>query len=106
APVNELRRTEDGKLVSALEKGDMSPLQDSGWKRPERFVAKARDSKTDIYGVIYRPTNFDPTRKYPVIEQIYAGPQGSFVPKAFRAFYYPQEIAELGFITVQLDGMG
>ena len=56
--------------------------------------------------VIFRPTNFDPSKKYPVIEQIYAGPQGSFVPKAFRAFYYPQEMAELGFIIVQIDGMG
>jgi dipeptidyl-peptidase 4 len=106
APVNELRRTDDGKLICALEKGDMSALQDSGWKRPERFVAKARDGKTDIFGVIFRPTNFDPTKKYAVIEQIYAGPQGSFVPKGFRSFHYPQEMAELGFITVQIDGMG
>jgi dipeptidyl-peptidase 4 len=105
-PVNELRRADDGKLICALEKGDMSPLVKSAWKVPERFVAKGRDGKTDIYGVIYRPTNFDPNKKYAVIEQIYAGPQSSFVPKTFRAFHYPQEIAELGFITVQIDGMG
>ena len=78
----------------------------TGWQTPERFVAKGRDGKTDIYGVIYRPTNFDPNKKYPVIEQIYAGPQGSFVPKRFRSFYTPQEMAELGFIVVQIDGMG
>jgi dipeptidyl aminopeptidase/acylaminoacyl peptidase/uncharacterized protein (DUF885 family) len=104
--VTELRRTEDGKLVCDLEKGDMSQLVASGWNIPERFVAKGRDGKTDIFGVIYRPTNFDPSRRYPVVEKIYAGPQGSFVPKGFRAFYDPQEIAELGFITVQIDGMG
>ena len=78
----------------------------TGWKLPERFVAKGRDGKTDIYGVIFRPTNFDPTKKYPVIEQIYAGPQGSFVPKRFAALHRPQALAELGFIVVQIDGMG
>ena len=55
----------------------------AGWKPPEVFVAKGRDGKTDIWGVIIRPTNFDPAKKYPVIENIYAGPQGSFVPKSF-----------------------
>jgi len=78
----------------------------TGWKVPERFVAKGRDGQTDIYGVIYRPTNFDPNRKYPIIEQIYAGPHGSHVPKSFQAFHKPQEMAELGFIVVQIDGMG
>ena len=60
----------------------------SAWKAPdpyERFAAKGRDGKTDIYGVIYRPTNFDANKKYAVIEKIYAGPHGSFVPKEFRA---------------------
>jgi dipeptidyl aminopeptidase/acylaminoacyl peptidase len=106
APVHELRRADDGGLVCALEKGDMSALVKAGWQTPDRFVAKGRDGKTDIYGVIFRPTNFDPKKKYPVIEQIYAGPQGSFVPKGFRSFYSPQEMAELGFVTVQIDGMG
>src|SRR5262249_50790241 len=84
--VTELRRTEDGKLVCKLEEADMSALVKTGWHVPERFVAKGRDGKTDIYGVIYRPTNFDAKKKYPIIEQIYAGPQGSFVPKGFRSF--------------------
>ena len=70
------------------------------------FIAKGRDGKTDIWGVIYRPTNFDPAKKYPVIENIYAGPQGSFVPKTFAAFNQMQALAELGFIVVQIDGMG
>jgi dipeptidyl aminopeptidase/acylaminoacyl peptidase len=106
APITELRRTSDGSLVCTLETGDMSALVKAGWQVPERFVAKGRDGKTDIYGVIYRPSNFDPTKKYPVIEAIYAGPQGSFVPKDFRSFYRPQVMAELGFILVQIDGMG
>jgi dipeptidyl aminopeptidase/acylaminoacyl peptidase len=105
-PVTELRSAEDGKLVSELERGDWSALLAAGWKAPERFVAKARDGKTDIYGVIFRPTNFDPARKYPIIEDIYAGPQGSFVPKAFQSFHGPQGLAELGFIVVKIDGMG
>ena len=82
-PVTQLRRSDDGKLICDLEKADTSELDASGWKPPERFVAKGRDGVTDIYGVILRPKNFDPQRKYPVIEDIYAGPQDSFMPKAF-----------------------
>ena len=105
-PVNELRRSDDGKLVCKLEEADASELFATGWQPPERFVAKGRDGVTDIYGVIFRPTNFDPNKKYPVIENIYAGPQDSFVPKSFRASYEQEELAELGFIVVQIDGMG
>jgi dipeptidyl aminopeptidase/acylaminoacyl peptidase/uncharacterized protein (DUF885 family) len=106
APVTELRNVRDGKRVRELERGDMRGLLETGWKVPERFVAKGRDGQTDIYGVIFRPTNFDANKKYPVVEQIYAGPQGSFVPKNFRSFYAHQALAELGFIVVQIDGMG
>ena len=106
APVIELRRTEDGKLVCELERADWSELLKTGWQVPERFVAKGRDGTTDIYGVIFRPTNFDPKKKYPIIEEIYAGPQGSFVPKPFRPFHSAQAMAELGFIVVKIDGMG
>lgn len=105
-PVTELRRVEDGKLVRVLEKADASALTSAGWRAPQRFVAKGRDGKTDIYGVLFRPTNFDPAKKYPVIEDIYAGPQGSFVPKSFQALHSPQTLAELGFIVVKIDGMG
>lgn len=104
--VTELRRTEDGGRVMELERGDASALLATGWQYPERFVAKARDGATDIYGVIVRPTNFDPAKKYPVIENIYAGPQGAFVPKAFAPMSAMQSLAELGFIVVQMDGMG
>lgn len=105
-PVTELRRSEDGKLICELEKADWSKLLNTGWRVPEPFVAKGRDGVTDIYGVIYRPTTFDPNNKYPVVEDIYAGPQGSFVPKSFRSFDAAQGIAELGFIVVKIDGMG
>ncbi|MBN1442468.1 MAG: DPP IV N-terminal domain-containing protein, partial [Planctomycetes bacterium] len=105
-PVVELRRFDDGKLVCGLEKADWTALIATGWRVPERFVAKGRDEATDIHGVIYRPTTFDPAKKHPVIEQIYAGPQDSFVPKRFSSYHYPQSMAELGFITVQIDGMG
>ncbi|HEY2952737.1 MAG TPA: DPP IV N-terminal domain-containing protein, partial [Verrucomicrobiae bacterium] len=103
-PVTELRRVADGKLVCALEHADGTALLKTGWRAPERFVAKGRDGETDIYGVINRPTNFDPEKKYPVIENIYAGPQGSFVQKSFSAA--GQTLAELGFVAVQIDGMG
>jgi dipeptidyl aminopeptidase/acylaminoacyl peptidase len=105
-PVTELRRVADGGLVCELEKADASSLLETGWKVPEPFVARGRDGQTDIYGVIFRPTNFDASRKYPVIEQIYAGPQGAFVPKNFRPLHGPQRLAELGFVVVQIDGMG
>ena len=105
-PVHELRRASDGKLVCALEQADWSELLQTGWRAPERFVAKGRDGKTDIYGVIIRPRDFDPNQRYPVIEEIYAGPQSAFVPKAFSAYSGMQGLAELGFILVKIDGMG
>jgi dipeptidyl-peptidase 4 len=105
-PVTELRCAEDGRLVCLLEQADWSPLLETGWQIPEPFVAKGRDGETDIYGVIFRPTNYDADRKYPVIEDIYAGPQSAFVPKRFAAFHRQQELAELGFIVVKIDGMG
>jgi dipeptidyl-peptidase-4 len=105
-PVTELRRTDDGTLVCGLERADWSKLLATGWKPPERFVAKGRDGKTDIHGIVARPTNYDSTKKYPVIEQIYAGPQGAFVPKRFAPFHGIQALAEIGFVVVQIDGMG
>src|SRR6185503_4784803 len=84
-PTVQLRRTEDRKVLMDVEKGDIAALVAEGWKPPEPFSAMGRDGKTDIWGVIFRPTNFDPAKRYPVVEAIYAGPQGSFVPKAFTA---------------------
>ncbi len=105
-PVTELRNAETGKLICPVEKADAAPLLQAGWTTPERFVAKGRDGKTDIYGVIYRPSNFDPSKKYPVVEQIYAGPHDFFVPKEWGRQLGQHSIAELGFIVVQIDGMG
>ncbi len=105
-PITDLRDANDGKLICELERADWSELLKTGWRPPERFVAKGRDGKTDIYGIIIRPSNFDPNDKYPVIEQIYAGPHGAFVPKSFGIKIRQQAIAELGFIVVQIDGMG
>ena len=106
APVTELRRSADGSLACELERADDSALRSAGWAAPERFVAKDRDGSTDIHGVIFRPTNLDPSKRYPIIEQIYAGPQGAFVPKTFASVHGTQSLAELGFVVVQIDGMG
>ena len=106
APVAVLRSSKDGKVVLPLEKADISALVAKGWKAPETFVAKGRDGKTDIWGLIYRPSNFDPNKQYPVIEYIYSGPGSHYVPKTFSAFNWNMSpLAELGFIVVQLDGM-
>ncbi|MGD0890492.1 MAG: DPP IV N-terminal domain-containing protein [Terracidiphilus sp.] len=106
APVAQLRRSSDQSIVMDLDKADTTALVAAGFKPPEAFVAKGRDGQTDIWGTITLPLNFDPSKKYPVIENIYAGPQGSFVPKTFSALAPDQALAELGFIVVHIDGMG
>ncbi|HEY4261123.1 MAG TPA: DPP IV N-terminal domain-containing protein, partial [Schlesneria sp.] len=105
-PIIELRKVADGSLICEVDRGDWSDLLATGWKAPERFTAKGRDGTTDIFGVIWRPTNFDESKKYPVIEYIYAGPHSAFTPKSFAAYNGVQAMAELGFVVVQLDGMG
>ena len=105
-PVLQLHRTRDQKVLMTVERADATALLATGWRPPEVFTAKGRDGKTDIWGVIIRPMNFDANRKYPVIENIYAGPQDSFVPKTFGTQAGMQAQAELGFIVVQIDGMG
>ena len=106
APIHELRRVCDGQLVCELERADTSEAEGSGWRPDEVFTAKGRDGKTDIWGIICRPQDFDPKKKYPVIEDIYAGPHGSFVPKTFSPGNRYRQLAELGFIVVKIDGMG
>ncbi|MBA3270423.1 MAG: DPP IV N-terminal domain-containing protein [Acidobacteria bacterium] len=107
APVSVLRDIA-GKVVLELERGDISQLVSSGWNAPLPFTVKARDGHTDLYGLMFRPTNFDPSRKYPIINNIYPGPQtGSVGGRSFSAARGDtQAIAELGFIVVQIDGMG
>lgn len=106
APVNELRRVDDGKLVCQLESARDNELRDTGWTPPEVFVSKGRDGHTDIWGIICRPKDFDPKKKYPLIEDIYAGPHGSFVPKSFSPQQRYESLNKLGFIVVKIDGMG
>lgn len=106
APIAVLRDAKDGKIRMQLDKADISALLANGWKPPEVFSAKGRDGKTDMWGVIYRPSNFDPSKKYPVIEYIYSGPGDQYVPKTFFSYnWWMTSLAELGFIVVQVDGM-
>lgn len=106
-PAHELRDAEDGSMICRLDVADGGEIEAGGYRFPKRVVAKGRDGKTDIYGIIHFPKHFDATRQYPVVESIYAGPHGQFVPKAFRSRYRrQQEIADLEFIVVQIDGMG
>ncbi|MFZ0283006.1 MAG: DPP IV N-terminal domain-containing protein [Bacteroidales bacterium] len=106
-PVSVLRSTDDGSQLMEIERADISKYLGTGIRLPEVFVAKGRDGLTDIWGIIIRPTDFDPAKKYPVIEDIYAGPHSSFVPKSFRpAATAMHQLAELGFIVVKIDGMG
>ncbi len=102
-PVTELRRAEAGRLVCKLETANVINAD----RFPKRFVAKGRDGTTDIYGIIIFPRNFDPAKQYPVVEDIYAGPQSFYVPKSFQPGYGArQAIADRGGIVVQIDGMG
>lgn len=106
-PVSLLRDAKDGRILETLEKCDIEDLLKEGWQKPEPFCAVGRDGKTEIWGTIFRPSHFDPSKSYPVIEDIYAGPHDSFVNKNFSAFdWYISPLAELGFIVVKIDGMG
>lgn len=106
APIT-LLRNRSGEIVMKLEEAQDLELRKVGWRAPEIFSTKGRDDSTDIWGIIIRPSNFDETKHYPIIEYIYAGPHSSFVPKSFTVNPSGmQELAELGFIVVQIDGMG
>jgi len=108
-PVITLRRTSDGAVVQVLEEADTSALEALGWQAPRPFHAKARDGVTDVYGIYLVPSDFDPTRRYPVINAIYPGPQsGSVGTRAFSVSRRGQAhaLAELGFIVVLIDAMG
>ncbi|CAN5834603.1 S9 family peptidase [soil metagenome] len=107
APVSVLRDA-NGKLVTTLEKADISRLVVSGWKAPMPITVKARDGKTDLYGLMYTPSAIDSSRKYPIINHVYPGPQtGSVGGRTFSpARGDNQALAELGFVVVEIDGMG
>ena len=101
-------RGRDGRLVLALERGDVSRLVAAGWRPPVPFRVKARDGTTDLHGLMYLPTELDSARTYPIVNYIYPGPQtGSVGSRAFApARGDHQALAELGFVVVQIDGMG
>lgn len=103
-----LIRNASGEQVLALEQADISALLADGWVAPEPFVVKARDQLTDIYGLLYKPSNFDASKSYPVLNYLYPGPQGGSIgTRSFRASRNDkQALAELGFIVVELDAMG
>ena len=103
-PVLVVRSAVDGAVIMKVDEGDDKALRAAGWLPPEPFHAKGRDGKTEIWGVVWKPVNFDPKRKYPVVEDIYAGPQGSFVPKSYTPRSQP--LTGVGFVVVQIDGMG
>ena len=107
-PQGTVLRNAEGRLLLELERADISRLLAAGWKPPIPITVKARDGRTDLYGLIFRPSRFDPAQKYPIINNIYPGPQSgsvrsrSFLPASGDA----QSLAELGFVVVQIDGMG
>jgi dipeptidyl aminopeptidase/acylaminoacyl peptidase len=106
-PVTVVRRTSDGGIVRELERADVSRLEEIGWKPAEVFTVKARDGITDLYGVIYWPPEIDPSKKYPIIENIYPGPfVGSVGSWSFKASGENFALAQLGFVVVQLDHLG
>ena len=100
-----LRRAKDGAQLRVLEESDASWLTKMSWKAPEPFQGKAADRATDLWGLIWRPSNFDAAKKYPIVEFVYTGPQSFFVPKTFNTFWL-QSMAELGFVVVMIDGRG
>ncbi|MBQ1974055.1 MAG: DPP IV N-terminal domain-containing protein [Paraprevotella sp.] len=107
APVTVLRSVENPEETQIISCADISRLVEQGWQMPEVFAAPGRDGKTMMWGLIQRPTNFDPNRSYPIIEYIYAGPGDAYTPKSFLSYNHNMTaLAELGFIVVQLDAMG
>jgi len=104
-PKVELRKA-DGVLVRVLAEADIESLEELKWSPPEEFVVKAADEKTDIYGIIYRPYDFDPNIKYPVIDSIYGGPQVTYVPRTFNQSVDAQALAQMGFIVIMVDARG
>jgi dipeptidyl aminopeptidase/acylaminoacyl peptidase len=106
-PIVKLFETETASEKMVVQQADISALEKEGWRMPEVFSAKGRDGATDIWGIVIRPSNFSPGKKYPVVEMVYAGPQSFYVPKGFNSGYFSlHALAELGFIVVQVDGMG
>ena len=107
-PKTAVVRDDDGKVVMDVAKQDITKLVAAGWVAPEPIVVKARDGKTDLYGYMFKPTDFDASKKYPIVDSVYPGPQtGSCGGRGFEAAHRDwQPLAELGFVVVCIDGMG
>jgi dipeptidyl aminopeptidase/acylaminoacyl peptidase len=101
-------RDEHAAIIMAIESADDAPLRGAGWRPPESITVRAHDGATTLYGLLFKPTHFDPARKYPIIDWVYPGPQiGSVGSRSFSpARGDRQALAELGFIVVAIDGMG
>jgi dipeptidyl aminopeptidase/acylaminoacyl peptidase len=99
-------RDENGRQVMELEEMDLVRLKETGWRMPETFVVKAADGVTDIYGNMWKPFDFDPTRRYPIIANVYPGPQTESVTPGFQPTAAPQRLAQLGFIVIQIGNRG
>jgi dipeptidyl aminopeptidase/acylaminoacyl peptidase len=108
APVTTLRNGRNGRILATVARADLTRLKATGWQPPEPIVVKGRDGTTDLYGLLFRPTNFDPHEKYPIVDYIYPGPFiGSIATFRFEPSHYDdQSLAELGFIVVAINGMG
>ena len=106
-PVSVLRSTEDGRVVRELLRADVSALMATGWQPPQPFEALAADGKTPVYGLMYLPSDFDPEKRYPIIDDIYTGPHNFFTPKSFHTYgRQAPALAELGFVVIKMDGRG
>jgi dipeptidyl-peptidase-4 len=101
-----LRDSKRGKILAELTTADVAEVQAQGWQSPEVFQLTAKDNKTTIYGAVWKPTNFDPKKNYPIIDHTYTGPHTQVFPKSFDRGFMNQSLAELGFIVVMVDGLG
>lgn len=99
-------RDVDGNVVMPLEKTDLSRLEETGFRMPDRFTVKAADGVTDIYGNMWKPIDFDPKKKYPIIANVYPGPQTESVSSTFSALATNHRLAQLGFIVIQIGNRG
>ncbi len=105
-PGRTVLRNETGGVALELEAVNVAPLQAMGWKPPEQFMVKAADGVTDIYGNLWKPFDFDSTKSYPIIAHVYPGPQTEQVSLAFSAGGTQQQLAQLGFIVIQIGNRG
>lgn len=101
-----LRESKFGKILAELTTANVEDAILKGWKTPEVFSLTAKDGKTTIYGAIWKPTNFDTSKKYPIIDHTYTGPHTQVFPKSFDRGFMNQSLAELGFIVMMVDGLG